>query len=261
MASSGENTLPAKRRAELVRLVREHGQKTVAELAATFDVSPDTIRRDLDLLAERKHLVRSHGGAVSADLMKTTEAPFVRRLGSHAGSKSNIAQAAVQFVSDSATILLNGGTTTLAIARALTGRRDLTIVTNNLRIPSELPPDAVRELYLLGGLIAPAGQVTLGPVSFPGAHAISADIAFLGVGGISATGGLSTTSLTEARMISEMIDAAAQVVVVADATKFGREAFIHIAELSRISALITDDTPPAPLAEALAAAGVDVLTA
>jgi len=158
-------------------------------------------------------------------------------------------------------VLINGGTTTLAVARALGSRKDLTIVTNNIRIPAELPPAAVRDVYLLGGTCRPASHVTLGPVSFPGMAGVSADVAVIGVGGVSARAGLSTTNLPEAQMMAQMLGSALRSIVVADSSKFGRSAFAHIAPLDAIETLITDEEPPEDLVTALADAEVELVLA
>jgi DeoR family fructose operon transcriptional repressor len=149
----------------------------------------------------------------------------------------------------------------LAVARALGARRSLTIVTNNLRLPAEIPAASVRDVYLLGGSCRLNSNVTLGPVAFPGMEGVSADIAVIGVGGVSAKAGLSTTNLQEAQMMAQMIESALRTVVVADSSKFGPNAFAHIARLDAISALVTDAEPGAELTEVLASAGVELVIA
>jgi DeoR family transcriptional regulator, fructose operon transcriptional repressor len=256
-----ESPLPSRRRAQLVRLVRSRGQVTVAELAALFDMSLDTIRRDLDLLAERGLLTRTHGGAVPLDALAMHDAPFAERLNAHKAAKTRIARAAAALVGDGETLIVNGGSTTRAFAAELIGRRNLTIVTNNLSIPAVLSGDAVRDMYVLGGQYRPESQVTIGEVRFAPVSGISVDSAVIGVGGITALAGLSTTLLAEAVMIEAMIATASRTIVVADAGKFGHNAFAHIVPLSRIHVLVTDEEPPAELRAALVEAGVDVLVA
>jgi DeoR/GlpR family transcriptional regulator of sugar metabolism len=256
-----DTALPAQRRARLVEYIRERGHATVAELAEDFAVSMDTIRRDLDYLADRQLLARTHGGAMRPGELATADTPFDGRAAVHGREKSTIGTAAAALIADGETLIVNGGTTTLAVARALTGRRDLTVVTNNLRMPGELPPDAIRDVYLIGGTCRVASNVTVGPVSFPGSAGISADTGVIGVGGVDAGAGLSTTNLPEAQMIRQMIDACARVIVVADSSKFGRRAFVQICALDRMSVLVTDAAPPADLAAALAEAQVEVVTA
>ncbi len=260
-ADSLDNALPARRRTELVRLARMRGQVTVSELASLFEVSSDTIRRDLDLLAEKGLLARTHGGAVPADQLAARDTPFTERLMTEGPAKSRIARAAVMLINDNETLVINGGSTTRAFAAELTPRRGLTVVTNNLSLPSVLGGEAVRDVYVLGGQYRSESQVTLGEVRFASVPGISADTAVIGVGGITAAAGLSTSFLAEATMIADMIAAAKRTIVLADASKFGHAAFAHIVPLSAVHILVTDAEPPAELARALVEAKVDTVVA
>jgi DeoR family transcriptional regulator, fructose operon transcriptional repressor len=256
-----DHALPSRRRAELVRLARSRGQVTVAELADLFDVSLDTIRRDLDLLAERGLLARTHGGAVPIDALAMHDTPFAERLNAHKAAKTRIGQAAAVLIGDGETLIVNGGSTARAFAAELAGRRNLTVVTNNLSVPAVLGGEAVRDVYVLGGQYRAESQVTIGEVRFAPVSGISVDTAVIGVGGITAHAGLSTTLLSEAVMIAAMIDAATRTIVVADASKFGHNAFAHIVPLTRVHVLVTDARPLPDLGAALAEAGVEVLVA
>jgi len=252
--------LPARRRSELLRAAKKRGAITVAELAEEFAVSLDTIRRDLDYLAGRGLLIRTHGGAVAVDGFLERDAPYTQRLNARAAEKARIGRAAAALINDGETLIVNGGSTARAFAAALGERRRLTIVTNNLGLPSEVPESVARSIYLLGGHVRQELQVTIGAVGFPQAGPITADTAILGVGGISIEG-LSTTMLEEAAMMAAMISAARRTVVIADAAKFGAAVFAHIAPLDRIDTIVTDEPPPPDLAAAVEAAGVVVIVA
>jgi DeoR/GlpR family transcriptional regulator of sugar metabolism len=252
--------LPARRRSELLRLVRARGQITVAEIAAQFEVSADTIRRDLDLLAENGLLHRTHGGAVAAGSLVGADAPYAQRLNAHKVAKTRIGHAAARLISDGETLLINGGSSTLAFAGELTGLSGLTVVTNHLGLTAALPPRTVRDIYLLGGQVRAEANVTLGPVAFAGTERISADTAVIGVGGLSCTG-LSTTLLAEGSMIAGMMSACRRTIVLADSSKFGHNAFAHIAPLGRVHILVTDTAPPPDLTAALAEACIEVVLA
>jgi DeoR/GlpR family transcriptional regulator of sugar metabolism len=255
------DTLPARRRTELVRLARTRGQVTVAEIAGLFEVSADTVRRDLDLLAERGLLTRTHGGAVASDGLVTRDTPFAERLMTRKDAKARIARAAASLISDGETLIVNGGSTTRAFAAELHTRRNLMVVTNNLGIPPVLGGEAVRDVYVLGGQYRAEAQVTIGELGFAPVPGISADTAVIGVGGVSVAAGLSTTLLAEAAMIAAMIAAARRTIVLADASKFGHNAFAHIGALAQAHVLVTDAAPPPDLAHALAEAKVDVVVA
>lgn len=256
-----ENVLPAKRHFELVELVRARGQMTVNELAIHFAVSGDTVRRDLDLLADQGLLKRTHGGAVAMDHLVHQDSTFTQRMGTRVPEKRRIARAASRLIGDGETLLVNGGSTTKFFAAELADRRNLTVVTNNLGIPATLPGDCLSKVYILGGEYKGDAQVTVGPVGFVSAGSISVDSAVIGVGGITVKEGLTTTVLEECSMILAMICAARRTIVLADASKFGRSSFAHIAPLARIQILVTDEAPPSDLAHALEQARVEVIVA
>lgn len=253
-------TFPAKRRSELLRLAKAQGSINVADLAAQFSLSADTIRRDLTYLEKRGLVTRTHGGAVPAESLLTRDAPIAQRLSARSEEKAKIAREAASLVGDGDTLLIYGGSTTRAFVAALSQRRDLTIVTNDFGIPLVLPPNVCRALYVLGGQVLEGSQLTVGAVGFPNAGPIRADKALLGVGGISAQG-LSTSVLAEASMMLGMLDAAQKTIVLADSSKLGRSAFAHVAPLDRIDILVTDAVPAPALAAAFDDAGIDTIVA
>jgi DeoR/GlpR family transcriptional regulator of sugar metabolism len=256
-----DGALPGRRRALLTAFINEHGQATVVELADAFSVSADTVRRDLDWLAKQGAVSRTYGGAVTVTGLAAADTSFSDRTSVHREEKNRIASATAERIADGETVILNGGTTTIAVARALGVRRNLTVVTNNLRLPGALPPASVRDAYLIGGGCRLASHVTIGPVTFPGTGGISADVAVIGVGGIAPRSGLTTSNLQEAQMMAEMMDSAHRTIVVADSSKFGRTAFAHIVQLGAIKMLITDREPDAELLDALSTAQVEVIVA
>src|ERR1700722_18448938 len=256
-----ESVLPAKRHRELVEMIRSRGQMTVHELAIQFAVSGDTVRRDLDLLAGQGLLQRTHGGAVAMDNLVQQDSTFTQRMATRVPAKRRIARAASRLIGDGETLLVNGGSTTKLFAAELADRRNLTVVTNNLGVPSTLSADCFSNVYILGGEYKGDAQVTVGPVGFVSAGSISVDSAVIGVGGITVKEGLTTTVLEECSMILAMICAARRTIVLADASKFGHSSFAHIAPLGRIQILVTDEAPPSDLAQALKEARVEVIVA
>jgi DeoR family fructose operon transcriptional repressor len=258
--------LPARRKDELASYVAEVGEVTVIELAEHFGVSVDTVRRDLDELAADGRLKRTHGGAVRNSPLSRMETSFTERMSVQDVAKSQIGRLAATLIEDGQTILLNGGTTALAVLPHLARRKNLTLVTNNLWAPGKVPPECARDVYLLGGTVRLTSQVTLGPVEFAGtsgsrSHRIHADIALISVGGVAAGLGYSTSNLQEARMMFEMMQSSRQVVVLADHSKFGRNAFAQVADLEVADILITDAPVEERMAEVLASAEVDVMVA
>ena len=262
--SSPRRRLPAGRKADLAAYVEQVGEVTVGDLAEHFNVSIDTIRRDLDQLDREGVVVRTHGGAVSATDGQLKDRALDVRLRMQTEEKEKIARLAAGLIDDGAVVMLNAGTTALALARALRNHRDLTIATNNLRIPAEISPSAFRDLYVFGGAVRAITQATTGPVAFtmtPGGPEVDirCDLALIAVGAVDEAG-YSTSNLGDAAMMSEMIQRAERTAILADSTKFGRRLFAQVTPLDRADYIVTD-APPAPVfATALAQAEVEVIT-
>ncbi len=256
----GDQSLPARRRFELIRLAQRQGQLSVTELCSQFGVSADTIRRDLDLLSLRGFVRRTHGGAIPADYLLQGGSSAAQRAGSQIAEKTRIARCASELVQDGESLILNGGSTTRLFAFELTEKRELTVVTNALGIPAALPRQAVRDIVVLGGEYRAEPQITVGSVAFCGAIALSADTAILGVGGL-ARDGLYAGLLQDATMTASMIGAARRTIVLADSSKFNRKLLGHIASLQQIDILVTDAEPPRELFSALEELQVQVLVA
>jgi DeoR/GlpR family transcriptional regulator of sugar metabolism len=252
-----KNALPAKRQTELVELLQARGQMLVADIAEYFQVSEDTVRRDLDSLAERGALTRTHGGAVAITALVHRDSPFLQRLNTRTAEKQRIAKAAVALIGDGETLLINGGSTTRFFAAEL-NQPNLTIVTNNLSIPGAISAELGAEIYLLGGQFRAGPQVTIGPVAPAGINVV-VDTAIIGIGGLTAREGLSTTILEEASMIAAMIGAARRTIVLADSTKLGKHSFAQIGPLTSIQLLVTDSEPPSELRTALEDAGAEIV--
>jgi len=250
--------LPALRQSRLISLLQERGQVTVTELVALFDVSRDTIRRDLDLLEQRGLLVRTHGGAIDNSHLVQVDTTLGLRMDAHVEAKRRIAHHAASMIRDSETLILNGGSTTCYFAAALGERRNLTVVTNNLRLPAVTPDSCVRAIHILGGLYWGISQVTIGPISFASVAGISADTAVIGVTGISAAG-ISMGRLEEATETAGMIDVAKRTIVLVDSSKFNVNAFATIAPFERVQHLVTDQKPPDDIMAALERSGVQLL--
>jgi DeoR family transcriptional regulator, fructose operon transcriptional repressor len=254
------NATLVRRQQELLQLVQAKGQMSVEELARHFGLSDDTIRRDLQQLERRKVLLRIHGGAVSTALLVHRETPFLTRANAHAEAKARIGRAAVQLISDGETLSVSGGSTTFAFAASLGKRRNLRIVTDNVAMLSVLSAEAIQDVYLLGGHYRLDLGSTVGVVGFS-SGSIRVDTAIIGVSGLTAKDGLSTTVFEEALMVAQLISCARRTIVLADASKFGVGAFAQIAPLAAIDLLVTDGSPPPDLSQALRQANVEVVVA
>jgi DeoR/GlpR family transcriptional regulator of sugar metabolism len=234
------------RHREIIGLLHARGECSVEDLAQSFGVSPMTIRRDLNALAESGQVIRTHGGAAPAEAVMF-EFQFLRRAKLNASAKDRIGAAAASLVRDGQSVLLDSGTTTLCIARHLRERSGITVITTSLPIASVLQRAGGVQTLLLGGYVRREAPDLQGPLTESNLEALRADIAFIGADGIDANGSCYNASLTVARMLGKMIRAAQQVYVVADASKLGRTALASFGQLSDFSGLITDATEPMPV--------------
>ncbi len=255
--------LPAGRKANLAAYVFEIGQVTVNELAEYFDVSSDTIRRDLNHLDAEKIIIRTHGGAISPRLVPRPDTNLDVRLSVRKAEKRIIGELAVSLVKDNSVVILNAGTTILEVARHLRSHTGLIIATNNLELPREIAPSAYRALYIFGGSVMHSSRATIGPVSFQtiggGDINIRCNLALIAVGGVSVDGGFSISNLNEASMLKEMILKAEKVAILADSSKFNNHLFAQIAELGRINYFVSDKIPPREIMDIFKKNNVQVL--
>ena len=235
------------------------GSVGVAQLAAKLDVSTASIRRDLQLLEEQRLLSRTHGGAVANSTVY--ELPLRYRGGRHRDAKRRIATAAASRVDDHvASVGLTGGTTTTEVARELAGRQELTVVTNALNIAAELALRPQLKLIVTGGTARSESYELVGPLAEAALSGMNLDLAIVGVDGISVAGGLTTHHDIEAHTNHVLISRARRVIVVADASKVGKLAFVRICALDCVDELITDTSAAPAELRALAEAGVTVTT-
>jgi DeoR family fructose operon transcriptional repressor len=229
--------LVEERRQRVLDLVSRKGFVGLAELARAIRVSQSTIRRDLEYLHQLGRLRRTHGGAISHgedDSLPALEERSARQI----EEKRQIAQAAAARIRDGDAILLDGGTTTLEVARLLIGRR-LQIVTNSLPIAQLFASNRETELIMLGGYVYPRTGVALGPLTVRMLPDIHVHQTILSVGGITAKG-LFNSNVLLVETERQMMRCADEVVVVADHTKIGRPALAFLCELSAIDTLIVD---------------------
>lgn len=225
------------RRQKVLDLVSQQGFITLGDLARALRKSESTIRRDLGYWDEKGLLKRTHGGAVyvgDGSMVPVLEV----RSPSQIEEKRAIARAAVSRINDGDAVLLDGGTTTLEVARLLVGR-SLQIVTNSLPIANLVATSRDTELVLLGGYVYPKTGVALGPLTVRMMEDIHVRQAILSVGGITRKG-LFNSNLLLAETERQMMRCAEEVVVVADHTKIGRQALAYLCELSAIDTLIVD---------------------
>jgi DeoR family fructose operon transcriptional repressor len=250
------------RQQAMAQLVVERGRVSVNEVAEQFDVTTETVRRDLSAL-ERIGLVRRvHGGAVPASALAVIEAGLGERDQANTEAKDRIADAALDLLPPAgATVLLDAGSTTSRLARQLPRDLRLTVVTHAVPVAARLAGSPNVDLHLLPGRVRPTTQAAVGADTVIAIERIRADVAFLGTNGLSIDHGLSTPDRDEAAAKRAMVTAARQVVCLADSSKVGTEASIRFAELADVDVVVTDAGISAADRRALERAGVEVVVA
>lgn len=254
--------LAEERRRRILKRLAERESVRVQDLAQEFRVSGVTIRGDLDALAALGRIQRSHGGALRR-LVATQDAPVAVKATLHHAEKARIGRAALRFVHAGETIILDSGTTTLELAREIRRRalRPLTVVTNALNIAQELSGLPELRVIMLGGMLRHVSQSFVGPLAEQALLSLNADRLFLGVDGLDLSAGLTTPDPLEAHLNAQMIRSAREVVVLADASKFGRRRLSRIAPLACVQAIVTDARPMGGYRRALKASRVEVVLA
>ncbi|CAB3794038.1 DeoR/GlpR family DNA-binding transcription regulator [Pararobbsia alpina] len=234
------------------------GALSVAELVRELDVSRETIRRDLNALAERGLLVTTHGGALSAE---HTEPDVDTREASNAAAKRAIGQRAAELIADGTSVVIDSGSTTLAVARALLDRRGLSIYTNDWRIALLLGRRNDNRVVLLGGELSSLEDATFGLDTIQQLRQYHANFAIVGAGGITAEANLTDYSRMAAEVRACMLAAAQTAIVVADHSKFGRVTPVRVANFETARYLVTERAPDKAFRKALAALGPELLVA
>jgi DeoR family transcriptional regulator, fructose operon transcriptional repressor len=247
------------RRQEIALVVRQDGRGDVAELADRFEVTPETIRRDLTDLERHGILRRVHGGAIPIERFRA-EPAIAEKTEAMAKEKTRIASAALAFVPDHGTVLLDAGTTTLALAQVFPDR-ELTVFTNAMQVGLALTPRRSLQLYLIGGRVRGRTLADVDDWAMQQLADLRVDVAFMGTNGLTVARGLSTPNPAEAAVKREMCRVAQQVVVLADHTKVGEEDAIRFASIEAVDALVTDAGLSQAHRQALEDVGVEVVLA
>lgn len=253
------------RHARIVELARSDGAVTVEALAAHFGLAPQTIRRDLNELCAAGSLVRVHGGAVPPEAVEALgnarNLAYDRRRLLAARAKRAIGRAAAALVPERASLFINIGTTTEAVAQALAPRDGLLVVTNNINVANILRLGGGSEVVIAGGMVRPADGGVVGEAAVEFIRQFKVDIAVIGTSAIDADGSLLDYDFREVSVARAIMAGARRVILVADGDKTRRAAPVRIARLTDVDVWVTDASPPAALAELCAEEGVQVVVA
>lgn len=240
--------LAEERKKTILDECNQFGKVKVVNLARRFQVSEETIRRDLDLLERQGKLKRVYGGAVRKSY-DDGEPPYQMRQGLHSMAKQAIGQAAAQLLKDGDTVVIDTGTTMLELAKAIQRRKRLTIITNSLPVAAVLTESLNQQRFsgsviMLGGEVNAQQQAISGSYSARMLEPFAVDKAFISIGGISLLGGISDYDLNESLLSRVMIKIAKEVIVLSDHSKIGVRAFCQIASLDAVDMVICDQPYP-----------------
>ena len=247
------------RREQIVRLVERRGYMSIDRLADHFAVTPQTIRRDINELCQRKLLVRQHGGASLPSSVVNTA--YVTRHIEHAAEKERIACTLVEYLPDRASLFLSLGTTMEAVAEALPSREGMKVVTNNVQAARRLAAASDFEIILTGGVVQHWNGGLSGPRALATIADFRCDFAILGIGAIEPDGTLLDFHDGEVAVMKAMIANARRVLVAADRSKFDRTATVRVCGFRDLAALFTDAPPPPGVLDMAQSEGVEIVVA
>jgi len=245
------------RQSDILNLARHEGRVTVETLAAHFDVTPQTVRKDLNELCDRQLLSRVHGGAIYPS--GTENLRYERRRLLAAEEKRAIGRAAAALIPEGASLFINIGTTTEAVGDALVDHRKLMVITNNLNVANRLRVFDRFEVIVAGGQVRASDGAVIGEAAVDFIRQFRVDYAIIGASAIDHDGALLDFDYREVRVAQAIIAHARHVILVADSAKFRRSAPVRIAEVGQIGTLVTDHCPHPGLRAALQGAGVRLI--
>ncbi len=250
--------MSVKRQTDILHAVRKTGSCSIADLAECLDVSTETIRRNIKPLVEKGTLIRFHGGIMEPE--NVGDQPFQRRMMLNEDAKRAIANLVRQRVSDGDSLILDNGTSTAYVADALANHSRLVVVTNSAEIARRLASRNGNRVFMAGGELSGDDAAAFGPSSLEFLRQFEVRYAIISVAGISARGDLVDFHLFEAEFTRAAMSQAQATWVIADETKFGREAPVRVCQLGEVDTLFCDSGLPPGVVRRCAEAGVEVVT-
>ncbi len=248
------------RRDEIVSILHTKGKIKVSEIAEKYNISEVSVRKDLEYLEMHGHLSRVHGGAVALNKLYVNM-DLSERFKTNSVAKKRLAKLAASLIEDNDTIMMNAGTTLAYVLHAIQGKKNITIVTNSMQNAMEAALFSSFNVILLGGEFDSKYQFTYGEDALSQLENYHATKCILSVDGISVDAGLSLYYSNEASLARKMIECSDKLIVTADGTKLGRNAFAKITDLKSGDVLVTNFTENREEAEKITALGVSVLEA
>ena len=234
------------RQEQIVALTKEKGYVTIDELACKFSVTPQTIRRDINVLAEAEQIRRHHGGA-SYD-SSTTNVAYATRQILQLSAKEQIAKKIAAEIPNNASLFINIGTTTETVARALLNHQGLQIITNNLNVATILSGKEDFSVIIAGGTVRARDGGVMGEATIDFINQFRVDYGIIGISGIDPNdGSLLDYDYQEVRVAQSIITNSRNVFLAADSAKFGRNAVVRLGNITQVDRLFTDEQPPKPI--------------
>lgn len=230
----------------------------VPELCERFNVSIETVRRDLEFLEQEGKLKRVYGGAV-LNRQSSAEPSYNTRSTRNAAEKAMIGKKTAELISDGETLMIDLGTTTLEVARYLKDKKNLTIITNCMTIAQELVDVSTFRVILPGGILRPNELALSGFISEQFMREFNVDKTIIGVGGITKDNGISDYHLEETRVRKIMIEKGKQIIAVADYSKFGIKALVNVCSIDEIDTIVTNDKLKSNIAQEYIEQGIKVI--
>lgn len=247
------------RRQKIVLMTEENGKVNVKDLAKTFDISEVSIRHDLNELGKRGLVVRSRGGAIACDKL-AKELSVKDKHNENYAVKVLLAKAVANLVDDGDSLIIDSGTTTEEVAKALTNKQGLTVMTNGLNIAHVLADIDDANVFMLGGQLRKKSMSFYSNEVEQALSKYNFKKVILGVDGIDFEAGITTHYEPEAMLNRTMCNRADKVIAVTDSSKFGKRALYNVLPLKSIDVLVTDKNMPADFVESLTSLGIEVIT-
>ncbi len=238
------------RQTDIMNMLRQDGRVGVEELAAKFNVSPQTIRKDLNELGEQDLLQRVHGGAVLSSGVKNFEYEARRLLAVE--EKRHIGVLAASLIPDNCTLLINIGTTTEQVAMALRGKEGMMAITNNINVVNILSGTPGFEVIVAGGVVRPTDGGVIGEATVDFIKQFKVDYAVIGASALDEDGSLLDYDYREVKVAQAIIENARKTILVVDSMKLERSAPVRIGHLSQMDFIVTDQALPKKLREVCA---------
>ncbi|NQZ32099.1 MAG: DeoR family transcriptional regulator [Oceanospirillaceae bacterium] len=244
------------RQSKILAMINDSGFVSIDELVERFKVTPQTIRRDLNCMADEGKIRRHHGGAQRES--STENEDYQSRKINHLAAKKSMAEQVAKMVPDGASIFINIGTTTEMVARALLNHQGLRVVTNNIHVASILSANEGFQVIIAAGEVRHSDGGVVGEATCDFISQFNMDIGIIGISGIGGDGSLLDFDFREVKVAQAIIANSSKVILCADHSKFGRSAMVKQASITQINTLVTDKAVPAAIDELLQPLGIEV---